>query len=55
MLTFLKHNKDLIPEYTKNLKPQMQSQYNNNASSSRDNEEYVDEPEPLPDLWQMSR
>ena len=38
MLTFLKHNKGLIPEYTKILKSQMQSQNNNNASLSQDNE-----------------
>ena len=56
MLTFLKHNKDLIPEYTENIKPQTRSEINNNASSSQDNQEDVDEnvDEPLPDLEQMS-
>ena len=54
MLTLLKHNLDLIPEYTEN-KHQNRSQNDNNASESQENQENVDEnvDEPLPDLEEI--
>ena len=54
MLTFLKHNLQLVPEYTEN-KHRTRSQNDNNASTSQENQENVDEnvDETLPDLEEI--